>query len=225
MEFSEKIKRLRKEKGKTQMEVAKALNITKGAYSNYENNHAAPSKDTLNKLSEYFDVSIDYLLSTEKDSPSTEIVTKLLELTKNKKIHWNIVDSIKDENYLLLNQLLNYELQKNPKDPYINYFGYKDITLYFPVDNTFYTKINNSMFFISYLTEGNPALKATEDIRRKTTYVIYYLPNKEVLTENDLILIESDNNNYDVKQLFDILKSNNPNTLILNDILKELNEI
>lgn len=47
------------------MEVAMDLNISGEALSHYENGKRQPSLDFLNKLSKYFNVSIDYLISGE----------------------------------------------------------------------------------------------------------------------------------------------------------------
>ena len=51
----------RKEKNLNQLKVAMDLNISREALSHYENGKREPSLDMLNKLSKYFNVSIDYL--------------------------------------------------------------------------------------------------------------------------------------------------------------------
>lgn len=58
----ENLRKKRKEYGKTQAQMASYLGITQQAYATYENNKAQPSSDMLNKLADYFDVSVDYLL-------------------------------------------------------------------------------------------------------------------------------------------------------------------
>ena len=60
--MNEKLKQLRQENGVKQEEVAKAIGITKSAYSNYEQGIREPSFQILTKLCKYFDVSSDYLL-------------------------------------------------------------------------------------------------------------------------------------------------------------------
>ena len=57
-----KIKELRSEKGITQTELASYLKISARAVGYYENGEREPDYDTLLKIAEYFDVSIDYLL-------------------------------------------------------------------------------------------------------------------------------------------------------------------
>ena len=60
--MNEKLKQLRQEKGVKQEEVAKAIGITKSAYSNYEQGIREPSFQILVQLCKYFDVTSDYLL-------------------------------------------------------------------------------------------------------------------------------------------------------------------
>lgn len=58
---------VRKATHKTQQEVADYLGISRQAYSNYEAGKREPDFETLLKLGEYFDCSVDYLLGTKKD--------------------------------------------------------------------------------------------------------------------------------------------------------------
>jgi transcriptional regulator with XRE-family HTH domain len=60
--FSERIKKLRKEKGLTQEELGSVLGRTKYNISNYELGRRQPDNDTLRALAKFFDVSVDYLL-------------------------------------------------------------------------------------------------------------------------------------------------------------------
>ena len=59
--FAARIKECRKNISKTQREVASDLGITEASYQNYELNKNEPKMGALNKLADYFDVSIDYL--------------------------------------------------------------------------------------------------------------------------------------------------------------------
>ena len=60
--MNERLKKLRKDKGKTIQEVANEIGITVSAYSNYEQGIRQPSYDILKKICAYFDVTSDYLL-------------------------------------------------------------------------------------------------------------------------------------------------------------------
>lgn len=57
------LKTVRKERNLNQLKVAIDLNISREALSHYENGKREPSLDMLNKFSQYFNVSIDYLIN------------------------------------------------------------------------------------------------------------------------------------------------------------------
>lgn len=57
------LKIVRKAKKLNQLKVAMDLNISREALSHYENGKREPSLDMLNKLSKYFNVSIDFLIN------------------------------------------------------------------------------------------------------------------------------------------------------------------
>ena len=57
------LKEVRKSRNLNQLKVAMDLNISREALSHYENSKREPSLDMLRKLSEYFNVSIDYLIN------------------------------------------------------------------------------------------------------------------------------------------------------------------
>ena len=60
------LKEIRKNRKFSQIKVAMDLNISREALSHYENGKREPSIDMLNKMSEYFNVSIDYLINGEE---------------------------------------------------------------------------------------------------------------------------------------------------------------
>jgi transcriptional regulator with XRE-family HTH domain len=63
MSFGSRLAGLRKKKGKLQAEVAKDIGVARATYGAYEQNKREPDLDTLEKLANYYDVSIDYLLA------------------------------------------------------------------------------------------------------------------------------------------------------------------
>ena len=60
--FAYRLKELRKEKKKTQVEMAEYLGIKTRAYQYYESGEHYPEVPNLIKLADYFDVTTDYLL-------------------------------------------------------------------------------------------------------------------------------------------------------------------
>ena len=57
------LKAIRKQKNYNQLKVAMDLSISREALSHYENGKRSPDVDMLVLLSEYFNVSIDYLIT------------------------------------------------------------------------------------------------------------------------------------------------------------------
>ena len=62
MEIGKKITYLRKEKGLTQQQLAKKLNIGCSTVANYEKDYRTPDLDTLKSLCEFFNVSSDFFI-------------------------------------------------------------------------------------------------------------------------------------------------------------------
>jgi transcriptional regulator with XRE-family HTH domain len=64
--FAERLKELRKEKGLTQDEVAKKIDIARTTYSGYERGASEPDFEILNKLSDFYSVDLNWLLEGKK---------------------------------------------------------------------------------------------------------------------------------------------------------------
>ncbi|MDR3216191.1 MAG: helix-turn-helix domain-containing protein [Clostridiaceae bacterium] len=60
--FGENLKELRLERNLGQVELAKAISVSKGIISLWENNQREPTLSSLLALAEYFNVSIDFLV-------------------------------------------------------------------------------------------------------------------------------------------------------------------
>lgn len=59
------IKNLRLSHNLNQVQLARALNVSKQTVSNWENNNILPSVDMLIKISQFFSVSTDHLLELD----------------------------------------------------------------------------------------------------------------------------------------------------------------
>jgi putative transcriptional regulator len=68
MEFSERLKTLRKEARLTQVDVAEKLGVSQPAYASWERGIKKPTQENLVKIAQVLNVSVDYLvgLSEEK---------------------------------------------------------------------------------------------------------------------------------------------------------------
>ena len=67
MRLTEKLTRLRKEHGFSQLDLAERLSVSRQAISKWEVGTAVPTTDNLRVLSELYGVSIDYLLSDDAE--------------------------------------------------------------------------------------------------------------------------------------------------------------
>lgn len=72
MSFGNNLKKIRQENEMTQEELAKKINTSRSNIANYENDKNMPSIEILNKLSEIFNCSIDYLLGKSDIRNSAE---------------------------------------------------------------------------------------------------------------------------------------------------------
>lgn len=64
--LKERLKKLRKEKGLSQYEVARRLDLSRGQLANYEQGTREPDYETLAKLADFYECSTDYLLGREE---------------------------------------------------------------------------------------------------------------------------------------------------------------
>ena len=95
--FGERMKNLRLEKNITLEKMAEDLNTTKSTLSRYENNKREPKMHLLEKLADYFEVSVDYLLGrSEEPLPADKIKEAISEESESIKI-W---DKLKDREEL-----------------------------------------------------------------------------------------------------------------------------
>jgi len=65
--FAERVRELRKAKGRTQKQMGDFLGLTERTYRAYEAGEVDPPSSKAIKLADYFDVSIDYLLGRSDD--------------------------------------------------------------------------------------------------------------------------------------------------------------
>jgi transcriptional regulator with XRE-family HTH domain len=72
--FSTRLIELRKERGLTQSELAKAINKTRSTLSGYETEGKEPDYGLLCTFAEYFGVTLDYLLGRENVKTHTDVV-------------------------------------------------------------------------------------------------------------------------------------------------------
>lgn len=75
MNFSQRLKLLREEKSVTQNDIAKIIGVGRATIAGYETKGKQPDYEKLLKLSDYFNVTTDYLLGKTDIKNSYEIKT------------------------------------------------------------------------------------------------------------------------------------------------------
>ncbi|MCR1868968.1 helix-turn-helix domain-containing protein [Longicatena caecimuris] len=73
-----RLKILRESKGLKQKDIANKMNLSQGNYSRYEQGTLTPTTETLIALSNYYNVSIDYILGLDKTKGDIEIQLDLI---------------------------------------------------------------------------------------------------------------------------------------------------
>lgn len=66
MNIGAKMKSLRKADGLTQEETAKKLNISRVNYTRYETGKVRPDYETIIKITDYYDISLDEMFDRKK---------------------------------------------------------------------------------------------------------------------------------------------------------------
>lgn len=94
--LSDRLKKLRNEKNLLQKEIAKKLKITTSAYGFYEQGKRTPDTEILNKIAEFYNVSIDYLLGRTNIRDSADKITNSLNSNPELSEFWNSLRNRED---------------------------------------------------------------------------------------------------------------------------------
>ncbi|NDL68483.1 helix-turn-helix domain-containing protein [Anaerotalea alkaliphila] len=111
MTLGKRLRNLREQLNQSQTYVSKMLKITPQAYSQYERDIRMPDAVMLQKLSNYYNVSIDYLLDKQDDSylhPSDDLKPKATPEQK-KKLADDIMQLLEDKGIVQPGQDLTRE--------------------------------------------------------------------------------------------------------------------
>ena len=90
------LKELRKQNGSTQISLAKFLGIDQTTYSGYETGKSNPDINTLIKIADYFDVSLDYLCGRQNKN-----LIFAYSLSDKKKELINMIKELNDDETLI----------------------------------------------------------------------------------------------------------------------------
>jgi len=111
MGFKDRLKELRSKKGITQEVLASALDIPESTVRRYESSDDnTPRRERLEKIADYFGVSVDYLLGrTEDPTPPAKKDKQPDELTTIMFHKWDQLDEKRRKQALKLIEILEQE--------------------------------------------------------------------------------------------------------------------
>ncbi|WP_426578917.1 helix-turn-helix domain-containing protein [Bacillus altitudinis] len=113
--FGKRITTLRKKAGLTQEELAKKLNVTRSALSQYELGTREPNYDLLLKIADFFEVTVDYLIG-RSDNPDYKIIDEnKIESDPDLQIAFNAATDFSEEARKQTIDFINYIREKEKK--------------------------------------------------------------------------------------------------------------
>lgn len=125
--MSNRLKVLRKEKGLTQANLAKVLNTNQSQYGKYENGKTNLSIENAQILSEYFGVTLSYLLGLDDDSciDGSKKMTPFQSLIRDKEISLKEISEATGIGYSTLGNYNQGSRSPNAKNAQLlsEYFG------------------------------------------------------------------------------------------------------
>ena len=94
-DFAKNLRQFRKEKGYTQIELAKLINYGYTAIANYESTRNEPSLDTLIELARILDVTTDELIGAYPLTDESQILSRFKRLsTENQRIVSELINAL-----------------------------------------------------------------------------------------------------------------------------------
>lgn len=117
----EKLKILRNKKGLTQQDLSDILHIARSTYAQYELGSREPDYETLKKIAQFYNVSLDYLLENEIKEENAvynheQLKKKIVkDLGEDVEIHFYDAKKITDEQLEIIKAIVNMEWNKDKK--------------------------------------------------------------------------------------------------------------
>lgn len=103
--FAKRLKELRKEAGITQIEFARKFNIANGTVGNWESGNRQPDYATVQKIADFFKVSVDYLVREETEG-NAEIKKSPSEISEGEEKLLDLLRKIPESQYPMVGLLL-----------------------------------------------------------------------------------------------------------------------
>ena len=118
--FSQRLKALRKERGLTQQSLADFLEVRRSTYGEYERGKIMPPYDKIQKLANYFNVSVDYLMGATNFKTVDEKIDTIAkrDITDIKQVLDLLIEELKEENTVV--KFDGLELSQETKQLFIS---------------------------------------------------------------------------------------------------------
>ena len=112
MSFGSRLRNLRLENNMTQEDLSKILNVSRATVGRYETNERFPDKNTLKKIADTFEVTVDYLLERTDNRNGKFIYVNEYDKNHIKNNKYKII-----ENEIIKRLLLEDIIDKNDPIP------------------------------------------------------------------------------------------------------------
>jgi transcriptional regulator with XRE-family HTH domain len=129
MEFNEKLQELRKQKNLTQEELAERLFVSRTAVSKWELGKGYPNIDTLKAISEFFNVTVDELLSGKEILNLAEQDAKHKNYADTDDYHLNHLEHALHRTVSVGTFIFRNEIERTDKTQQESEYGYDEINL------------------------------------------------------------------------------------------------
>lgn len=241
MEFSKRLKELRKENGYTQKSISEMLGIKQPPYQRWESGKSMPTAANLELLAKTFNVSVSYLLGETDARDSYEIVEIMEQLSKPRQKETidfakkKLIEQNEENKIVILNNsLVPYEVEEEQAlsagygEGYTQEYG-KEIVYWnqqVKHDRAIIIRGNSmepdyhygQIALIRYqnCVDVPGGIYAVDDIEKGLAYI------KSVYVEDEFIRLVSlnDEENFEGNRLFpDILLPRNENTRIIGKVV------
>ena len=97
MNLVNRITELRKQKGWSQSELAKHIQVSREIVGRYERGDAVPSIDSAKRMADAFEVSLDYLVGALEKQLNKEMINRIEEVDKMKPDDKKMIYAFLDE--------------------------------------------------------------------------------------------------------------------------------
>lgn len=111
-------------------DVVKATKITKSTFSDWKNGRSNPKLDKLQKIADYFGVTVDYLMTGRDEKDITKTLNKVMEqfeINENGPLYYD-GEEIDETSRILIRNAFEYIIRETKKENKVKYNPNKNKT-------------------------------------------------------------------------------------------------